>query len=128
FYEWLWEPYATTTCGFASGNGHRYNILDGNYRLMGNGHYMVSRNMWTEDFSGGTTVTGTLIAGGHEPQYLTSTADCRVNYYDTGAPTSAVVNVDGTCTAMALERGTATNATYHVAMALAGSSCHKYRL
>jgi MYXO-CTERM domain-containing protein len=127
FYQWLWEPDASSTCGFSSANGHRYNILDGVYRVMGNGFYTVSRDMWTQDFSGGTTVTGTLIAGGHEPQYVSGSVDFRVNYYDTGAPSSALVNVDGTCTAMTLERGTSTNATYHVAMSLAGSTCHSYR-
>jgi hypothetical protein len=124
FYQWLWESYSTATCGFASGNGHRYNILNGGYAIMGNGR---DGTTWAQDFSGGTTVTGTLIAGGHEPQYISSTVDFRVNYYDTGAPTSGVVNIDGTCTSMPLERGTSTNATYHLAMSLSGSTCHKYR-
>jgi len=124
FYQWLWEASASSTCGFSSSDGHRWNILNGGYGVMGNGH----ASNWTQDWAGGAAPSAGLIAGGHEPQFISSAVDFRVNYYNTaGAPTAHTVNVDGTCTTVALERGTATNATYHLATTLSNSTCHKYR-
>jgi hypothetical protein len=104
FYQWLWEAESSAACGFRSTNGHRYNILEPSRRLLGNGYYRISRHMWVQDFNGGSNPTGTLIAGGHEPQFSGGTVEFRVNYFDTGAPMQATVNVDGACSPMAIER------------------------
>jgi uncharacterized protein (TIGR03382 family) len=127
FYQWLWEPESSATCGFRSTNGHRYNILEPSRRLLGNGYYRISRHMWVQDFNGGSNPTGTLIAGGHEPQFSGGTVEFRVNYFDTGAPMAATVNVDGACSPMTRERGQATNATYLASQSLGGTTCRRYR-
>ena len=127
FYQWLWEPESTATCGFRATNGHRYNMLEPSRRLLGNGYYRITRHMWSQDFNGGAAPTGTLLAGGHEPQFTGGTIEFRVNYFDTGAPTEAIVNVDGACSAMTRERGSTTNATYLASQALGGTTCRRYR-
>jgi len=127
FYQWLWEPESSATCGFRSTNGHRYNILEPTRRLLGNGYYRIARYMWVQDFNGGSNPTGTLLAGGHEPQFSGGTVEFRVNYFDTGAPTEAIVNVDGACSTMTRERGSTTNATYLASQSLGGTTCRRYR-
>ncbi|MBA3451954.1 MAG: hypothetical protein H0T42_02515, partial [Deltaproteobacteria bacterium] len=127
FYELLWTPEASTSCANSGTNFPRFNILQANRRNVGIGYYRVANETWTHDFTSGTTVTGTLIAGGHEPQLTGSTVEFRTNYFDTGAPQAAVLNVDGLCSAMALERGSATNATYLASRTLAGTTCRRYR-
>ncbi len=127
FYQWLWEPEASATCGFRLSNGHRYNILEPSRRQLGAGYFRISRDVWVLDLANGSSPTGTLIAGGHEPQLAGGTIEFRVNYFDTGAPTAGVVNVDGTCTAMARERGSATNATYLATQTVTGTTCRNYR-
>jgi uncharacterized protein (TIGR03382 family) len=39
---------------------------------------------------------------------------------------TALVNVDGTCTPMTLERGSATNGAYKATISGVGSGCHRY--
>lgn len=106
--------------------GHCANIL-GDFVRFGAGFYP---GRWTQNFWSTGSVSGTLIAGAHSPQHTTtgsSTIAFRANYYDTrGAPLSAQLNVDGDCTAMSLERGTATNATYQASRVLSGLGCRAY--
>jgi hypothetical protein len=51
--------------------------------------------------------------------------EVSANWYDGAGPSSALVNVDGACTALELERGTPENGTYHVALTGLGA-CHRY--
>lgn len=106
FYLWLWEPSASTSCGFSLQNGHRYNILTANGSL-GVGNHEA---WWTQDFGGGGP-DGKIIAGAHYP--ATGTVSFYANWFDGAAPATAAVNIDGTCHTMTLERGVdPANATY----------------
>jgi MYXO-CTERM domain-containing protein len=127
FYQWFWEPDTNPACGFRSANGHRANMMAPNHRLLGDGYFRVSRHMWVQDFNSGSNPTGTLLAGAHEPQLTGGTVEFRANYFDTAAPQQAIVNIDGACSPMSLERGSATNATYLATTSLPGTACRRYR-
>lgn len=132
YYLWLWEPDTNATCGFRQENGHRANMVSGSHKSLGVGRSVTH---YGQDF-GGSGTPPTLVAGGHEnasnyTQFIPSTGSAnvefRVNYYHaSGAPSTAEVNVDGTCTTMTLERGIAGNATYLATIPLSGTSCHRY--
>ncbi len=131
FDQWIFESDASTACGFRSTNGHRASILSASYNSVGCGYYSVSRQMYVQDFTNLGSATGTLISGGHDPQFTAAAAtsiNFRVNYYDTrGGPQSATLNVDGTCTSMAQERGmTNKNATWLSTVSLTGTACRRY--
>jgi Bacterial Ig domain len=134
---WIFEADSNPACGFRSANGHRYSILNGNNRALGVGYYKNptpppgNREMYTQDFGSTGTPTGSLITGGHDPLATTSgttNVNFRVNYYNTGGgPTSAKVNVNGTCTDMTMERGvTANNSTWLSTIPLTGTTCRRY--
>jgi hypothetical protein len=128
---WLLESCPGGTCGFnacSSGeNGHRYNILDPGLQILGAGVFAGSPNAcvfgpWaTQDF--GCALNGSipkLVAGTDFPLGQTFLA----NWFDTAAPTRAMVNVDGTCFGMTVDRGSGGNATYRQDSNLTG--CHSY--
>jgi MYXO-CTERM domain-containing protein len=48
------------------------------------------------------------------------------NWYDTAGPNSALINVEGTCQPMTLERGTAQNGAYRADITGVGTGCHRY--
>ena len=123
FYQWLYESYNKTTCGFDYGpptNGHRYNILMSGPAV----GYGAGTGPSVGDFGGSGTTTK-LISGSHYPRYA-ATVDAWANWYDSAAPSGALINVDGTCTAMTLTRGSGTNGAYHTAVTGMGSGCHRY--
>ena len=123
FYQWLFEPYSSTACGYNQGpptNGHRYNILMSGPAV----GYGAGSGASVGDFGGGGTAAK-LASGSHYPRSGV-TVDAWANWYDTAGPKSALINVDGTCTAMALARGSVTNGAYHVALTGLGSGCHRY--
>jgi MYXO-CTERM domain-containing protein len=109
--------------GWMNSAGHCSNLLAGHGSL-GVGWY---NNHWTQNFGGGSA-TGTLIAGGHSPQFSGNTPiEFRVNYYDpAGGPPGAQINVDGACSTMALERGSPTNGTWLYTTTLSGTACRRY--
>lgn len=119
------SPTAVHT-GWMNSSGHCTNIL-GDYTWFGVG-YLATGNYWTENFRrSSTAITGTLIAGSHEPQLSGANVAFRVNYYNTtGGPQQARLNVDGVCTAMTLERGTQTNGTWLSSQMLSGTTCRRY--
>jgi len=65
-----------------------------------------------------------LVVGAHYPESGT-TVDFYASWYDTGAPSFATVDVDGTCHTMTVERGSGGNAVYKTTNAV-GSGCHRY--
>lgn len=116
FYAWVWEPDSSTECGFRLTNGHRKNILESGPSL-GVGEDQLR---WTQDFGYSAVPMGKIVAGANEG------SDFYANWYDAqgGGPKSARVNVDGACTPLTLERGTATNGTWRGTVA--GSGCRRY--
>ncbi|MEO7095512.1 MAG: hypothetical protein ABI175_19810 [Polyangiales bacterium] len=118
FYLWLFENSPTTTCGFTTANGHRYNILTAG-PAVGYGVDGYS----TGDFGGGGDVAK-IPSGSHYPEGGAS-VDLWANWYDTAAPTLTQVNVGGTCQTMTLGRGTTLNGAYtYKATGLSG--CTRY--
>lgn len=114
-----------------SSQGH-CNNMNGNFTHMGAGYFtaVVSSNTyneWTEDFTNTTAVGGTLIAGSHQPQLSGGSVTFLVNYLDSTAPQSAMLNVEGGCTTMTRQRGVDTNGTWSLTQTLAGTACRRYR-
>ncbi len=123
FYQWLYEPYNSTTCGYNQGpptNGHRYNILMSGPAV----GYGAGPGPSVGDFGGSGTKTK-IISGSHYPRSGAS-VDAWANWVDTAAPSGSMINVDGNCTAMTLTRGTGTNGAYHAALSNLSTSCHRY--
>jgi MYXO-CTERM domain-containing protein len=124
---WLQEPCdswngscaapSASTCSSSTENGHRWNILSSGYTQLGSGALDASNSAcypqeWAaQDFSGETVAIPKLVAGTHFPQVGTS-EQFWANWYDSAAPSSAMLNVAGTCTAMTVDRGSGGNATY----------------
>ncbi|MBI5494826.1 MAG: hypothetical protein HY904_07335 [Deltaproteobacteria bacterium] len=72
--------------------------------------------------------TAVLPSAIHQPETSTTatTFSFHANYYDPGgAPSRMEVVIDGACTPMTLELGTATNATYKASAPLS-AACHQY--
>ncbi len=120
FYLWLYEDGGgSTACQFSMSNGHRWLILTSGAAVgFGASGYYVG------DFGGGGE-SGKIASGTHWPQGGSSVT-AHANWYDSAGPKTAMVNVDGTCTPMTLERGTVTNGTYQATLNNLGSSCHRY--
>jgi uncharacterized protein (TIGR03382 family) len=121
FYAWLHEPDSDSSCGFRTANGHRYNILTSQNGSVGVG---ASGDMYTQDFGSNGSPDG-LVSGVHYPE-TGSAIEFRANWYRGSAPSSARVNLDGSCHAMSLERGSETNGTYLATVDGLGSGCHRY--
>ncbi len=121
FYQWFWEPYSSTECGFTYQNGHRVNILNSSHASIGIGN---SQNYWTQDFSPSSFVSRRLYSGTHYPE-KGKNIEFRANWADSSAPTLAQVVIDGIEFNMSIERGTPTNGTYIYKSTLP-ESCHKY--
>jgi hypothetical protein len=64
-------------------------------------------------------------SGSHYPAQA-DPVEVWANWADTAAPTGALVNVDGACTAMTLKRGSGTNGAWSASITGAGSGCHRY--
>lgn len=129
FYGWLWEPSSTSACAFTSENGHRWLILKATGAL-GAGYVSVSGSPYTRyytgDFAGPNSPIPKIPSGVHYPQQ-SSSIDFWANWKDAAAPVSAAVNVDGTCHAMTLQRGTSTNGAWATTgVSGLGSGCHRY--
>jgi hypothetical protein len=121
FYMWQWEPESDPSCGFRMSNGHRYNIL-GDHGSLGSGFH---GNWWGQDFSGGSP-TQKIPAGAHHPNRTGEEIDFRANWYDAEPPARALVNVDGTCHEMSVERGTDTNGTFIWTGLVEDTDCPRY--
>jgi MYXO-CTERM domain-containing protein len=124
FYLWLYEPYNKSTCMFDYGpptNGHRWNILKAT-GLVGAG---VTTADAVGDFGGGNPQIPKIPSGSHYPRQ-SANIEAWANWYDSAGPSAAMIDVDGTCTAMALGRGSVTNGAYKVTLNSFGSGCHRY--
>ena len=124
FYLWLFESYNKSTCAFDFGpptNGHRWNILKSGPHV-GVG---VTTADAVGDFGGSGGAIPQIPSGSHYPRQAAS-VDAWANWYDAAGPQSALVNVDGTCTAMTLKRGAVTNGAYSATVSNVGSGCHRY--
>ena len=55
-----------------------------------------------------------------------ASVDAWASWYDTAGPMSALINVDGTCTAMSLQRGVVTHGAYKATLTNVASGCHRY--
>ena len=123
FYQWLYEFFDQTTCAFVPGpptNGHRWNILMSGPAV----GYGVGNGASVGDF-GGNATTAKVVSGSHYPR-LGASVDAWANWYDTAGPMQALINVDGTCTAMTLGRGSVTNGAYHAQLSGLAAGCHRY--
>ncbi len=123
FYQWLFEAYDKTTCGYDQGpptNGHRYNLLMAG-PAMGAG---IGAGPSVGDF-GGTPTSYPIPSAAHYPRQA-ATVDAWANWYGEQGPSQALVDVDGSCTPMVLERGVPENGAYHVPVTGVGSGCHRY--
>ena len=123
FYQWLFEGYAKSTCAYDQGpptNGHRWNLLKAGpaYGFGSNGGPSVGD-------SGGSGAPTKIVTGTHYPRQSGS-VEAWANWYDAAGPKAALVNVDGTCTAMTLGRGSVTNGAYKATISSAASGCHRY--
>ncbi len=119
FYLWLYEQGDTSTCQFTGANGHRWLILKSTASVgLGVAGYS------TGDFGSGSAPTK-IPSGSHYPRQSTSVA-AWANWYDAAGPSSAAVNVDGTCTPMTLQRGTQTNGAWSATLTGFASGCHRY--
>ncbi len=123
FYQWLYEPFSSSACGYHQGpptNGHRYNILMSGPAV----GYGLGSGASVGDF-GASGAPGKLVSGSHYPRAAAS-VDAWASWYASAGPKSALVNVDGECTPMTLGRGAVTNGAYHAALTGVGSGCHRY--
>jgi hypothetical protein len=119
FYDWLFEPAPDLGCGFNQYNGHRWTIL----KTSGSVGVGVAR-MSVGDFSFNGGTRG-IVSGSHYPRQAQS-VEVWANWYETAAPRSASVVVDGTCMAMKLARGTGPNGAWMASVPNMGSGCHRY--
>lgn len=119
FYLWLYEDAGgDASCQFTFDNGHRWLLLTAN----GSVGFGVS-GVHVGDFGGGGAAHP-IASGAHWPR-SGSSVEAWANWYAQAGPESALVNVDGECVAMQLERGTATNGAYKAN--LTGlSGCSRY--
>jgi MYXO-CTERM domain-containing protein len=119
FYLWLFEPSSATACSFNQANGHRWLLLrSGGAVGFGVSGYSVG------DFSSGGDVHE-IPSGSHWPRQAAS-VEAWASYYADAAPRAARIDVDGVCTDMQLERGTAPNGAYRAVVSGVGSGCHRY--
>jgi len=116
---WLFEPSTGSGCGYTAQNGHRWLILNSRGSV---GVGVMSAAV--ADFDGATTPSK-IASGSHYPQQAPS-VEIWANWFDSAAPRSANVVVDGHCAAMTLRRGTPANGAWMATANGVGSGCHRY--
>src|SRR5438445_1415730 len=125
FYVWLYEPGSGTSCVPGGPSGHRWNILKTTGASLGSGWSAGSLNYAVMDFAFGGSTPTKIVSGVHYPQQAAS-VDFWANWYDTAAPLSANVFVDGTRYPLTRARGIDTNGAWTTTVAGVGSGCHRY--
>jgi uncharacterized protein YkwD len=123
FYLWLHEPSSTAMCGYNSQNGHRYNILMAGPSV---GVGVTNAGASVGDFGGAAGGSYKIPSGSHYPQGGAS-IEMWANWKDSAAPSQAIVNVEGTCTAMTLKFGTAQSGAWSTTLTGLGTTCKRYR-
>lgn len=124
FYQWLYESFNQPTCAYVQGpptNGHRWNILMSGPAI----GYGAGSGASVGDFGNGGGTATKLVSGSHYPR-MGATVNAWASWYDTAGPMQALINVDGTCSAMTLGRGSVTNGAYTKALTGLASGCHRY--
>jgi hypothetical protein len=110
-------------------DGHRANIMSGNYRELGCGYAYGSQmwyHFWVQDFSGGTPDYSNRIVGGCHFLIVTDTITFFANFWNSlGGPDSIAVVIEGQPHAMTLAMGTAARGTYSFVQARA-AACRQY--
>lgn len=134
FYQWLNESYSGSSCEYDQGtgspgttNGHRFQLIkgeNGGVSATAAGFGVVAGSVSVVD-EGIEATTSKLPSGSHYPRQAAS-VDVWANWYDAAGPQSALVNVDGECTALHLARGAVTNGAYTASVSGVGSGCHRY--
>jgi hypothetical protein len=119
FYRWLYESTWDARCMFTIRNGHRWLILT----ATGAVGFGVSGHS-VGDFGSGPAPSA-IPSGAHYPRQA-SVVDAWANWYAGAGPLEAWVNVDGSCSPLSLERGSATNGAWTTAVSGVGSGCHRY--
>jgi hypothetical protein len=124
FHAWLYESYPGAQCQYDGGNptnGHRWNIL-----MSTAGVGAGASGPAVADFSlGAGAAPAQIPSGAHYPRQAAS-VDVWASWYDTGAPRSARVVVDGVCTPLMRARGSDANGAYTATLGGVASGCHRY--
>ncbi len=120
YYLWMYEATSSSSCAFSESNGHRWLLL----RQTGSVGHGNSDAWYTGDFGSGAA-PGKIPSGAHDPQ-SGPTVDFWANWYDTAAPRSAAVVLDGNARPLTLDRGSQTNGAWHTQATNLGTSCHRY--
>lgn len=119
FYLWLFEPSSSTDCALTPANGHRGLLLT-SQGSVGFGSSGIS----VGNFSSHNTPYP-IASGSHYPRTGQS-VEAWANWFDTAAPKSATVNLDGACAPMTLTRGTVTNGAWKATLTNVATGCHRY--
>jgi hypothetical protein len=80
------------------------------------------------DFGQIGTAVPKIVSGSHYPRQGGQARPVEVwaNWFDSAAPSSAHVNVDGVCTPLSLGRGTGANGAWTAVLAQLDGNCHRY--
>lgn len=119
FYQWLYESAQIEACGPNGANLHRWIILQ-----MSGAVGVGVTGFPTADFGGGAEPYK-IPSGTHYPRVAES-VEVWANWFDTQAPRSASVVVDGKCIPMKLKRGSQQNGAWSATLNSVASGCHRY--
>jgi hypothetical protein len=111
-------------------DGHRGNIMDGNFKEMGAGYAYgpkLYRHFWTQDLGGATPeAAGNIVSGSHFFFEQDKTSFLAVYYDASGAaPASATLILDGVAHAIPHHLGTEAKGVYRLDLT-EGSACRYY--
>ncbi len=111
-------------------DGHRKNIMNGNYRELGCGYAKGTRqyiHFWTQDFGGGKPDFANPLVSGCHFFIETGKTSFFVNYYNSSnaAPAQISCVIDGQINTMTLALGAAGKGTYTLTQAK-GTACRNY--
>jgi hypothetical protein len=124
FYSWLYESFPWNVCGDVR-NPNRQAILVTN-AAVSIGTAMAGTYAVMEFGSASSPVFGRVRSGAHYPRQAAS-IEAWTSWYDTaGGPAAAAVVVDGTCSAMTLERGSQTNGAWRAVLTGLETGCQRY--
>lgn len=122
FYMWLFEPSSQNVCGPNGTNIHRWLLLGG---TGGVGIGFNDENRAAVSDFGGAPPPYRIPSGTHYPRQA-ATVEMWANWYDSAAPRSASVVIDGRCVPMTLSRGSGMNGAWTASVAGVGDGCHRY--
>jgi hypothetical protein len=121
FYYLLHEPVARSRCVSGPENGHRWNLL----KQAGTVGFGVNDTHAVGDFARSPGAGGRVPSGAHYPRQA-ETVEFWANWRAPAGPSAAHVSVDGSCTALALARGTPVSGAWSASVSGLGTGCHRY--